>query len=439
MSLLKSSLWGQFNSILVVDDDNVLLSFLKDILEEEGFDVTTFSNAKEALRTLEANVFSVAIIDINMPGLSGLEVLKELKNNKSQTKVIINTGTKSLEMAKQALNHGAFAYVEKFEDPETLLNFVLMALKEQLYESAKELKQEEQFQKIDEREYNHLSEVLIENSREGIVLIKDGHCIFSNPAVSAIFDMERRNFSEKPVDQLLPLQVFFPDRYSNKYEGKISTAKGTQRFLTVTRKYVTFRGEACSLLAIKDNTEMMNLQAEEHAGLWAGYVQRWTEYEKLLVERFSKFFPGSGNIQDKAKKESFHQILEMQLREIHPVDLREIIQTETAEFGNNLKLSLGKWQDISVKVDSYLVTLMVSHLCRDILRQACPARLKTNLQLLTDKAVRWVMDFSPLENPLPDISHAMLVFKKVCLFHGFKHQNFFNNRCFSLTVEIENI
>jgi two-component system, cell cycle response regulator len=103
--------------ILVVDDDKSLRTVMAEVLAEEGCQVTTVASAEEALEMFVQAPFEVAIVDMRLPGISGLELLKEIKENYSETQVIIVTSYASLESAVEALRAGAYDYLAKpFED-----------------------------------------------------------------------------------------------------------------------------------------------------------------------------------------------------------------------------------------------------------------------------------------------------------------------------------
>ncbi len=81
-----------FPSVLVVDDEPSILQSLKGLLTDEGFAVFTAANGYEALKTMEAESPDIVLLDIWMPGIDGIETLKEIKENHPNVPVIIITG-----------------------------------------------------------------------------------------------------------------------------------------------------------------------------------------------------------------------------------------------------------------------------------------------------------------------------------------------------------
>jgi DNA-binding NtrC family response regulator len=101
------------NTILVVDDEKSLRRVAQVELEQRGYAVTTAASAEEALALLRANGFGLIITDLRMPGLSGLELLKEIGRLSPESKVIILTAFGTVETAVEAMQNGAYHYVTK--------------------------------------------------------------------------------------------------------------------------------------------------------------------------------------------------------------------------------------------------------------------------------------------------------------------------------------
>ncbi|WP_246803872.1 sigma-54-dependent transcriptional regulator [Desulfosarcina cetonica] len=102
-----------FPSILVVDDEPSIVQSLSGLLSDEGFDVITASNGYEALKTIDAELPDLVLLDIWMPGIDGIETLKEIKKNHSALPVIIITGHGNVETAVKATKLGAYDLIEK--------------------------------------------------------------------------------------------------------------------------------------------------------------------------------------------------------------------------------------------------------------------------------------------------------------------------------------
>jgi two-component system nitrogen regulation response regulator NtrX len=102
-----------FPTILVVDDEPFIVKSLSGLLTDEGFEVSTASNGYEALQKIEAEAPDLVLLDIWMPGIDGIETLKEIKKTNSHIQVIMITGHGTIETAVQATKEGAFDFIEK--------------------------------------------------------------------------------------------------------------------------------------------------------------------------------------------------------------------------------------------------------------------------------------------------------------------------------------
>lgn len=114
--------------ILIVDDDENIRKTMKAILEDEGYIVDWAANGKEAIKKTNEKTYNLALLDIRLPDMEGVDLLKLLKDNVPRTRKIMVTGYPSMQSAINALNKSADAYLVKPVDVEKLLNTV----KEQL-------------------------------------------------------------------------------------------------------------------------------------------------------------------------------------------------------------------------------------------------------------------------------------------------------------------
>ena len=114
--------------ILVVDDDEAILQSCRTILEDAGYDIETASGGDAALALLRHKSFDVALVDLKMPGKSGLEVLAEITVADPDLVVMIFTAFGSIESAVEAVRKGAFNYLTKPFTSEQLTTAVAKAL-----------------------------------------------------------------------------------------------------------------------------------------------------------------------------------------------------------------------------------------------------------------------------------------------------------------------
>lgn len=102
-----------FPSILIADDEASILKSLSGILSDEGFETITVSNGYEALKILESESPDLVLLDIWMPGIDGIDTLREIKKNYPATPVVMITGHGTIETAVNATKIGAFDFIEK--------------------------------------------------------------------------------------------------------------------------------------------------------------------------------------------------------------------------------------------------------------------------------------------------------------------------------------
>jgi two-component system nitrogen regulation response regulator NtrX len=114
--------------ILVVDDEEEILRSLRGMLEDEGFGVLTESTAEAGIRSLKQNNVNLAIVDVFLPGMSGLEFLKTIRPEFPGLPTIVMTGQGSYEAAFTALKLGAYDFFEKPLSPERLIVSIKNAL-----------------------------------------------------------------------------------------------------------------------------------------------------------------------------------------------------------------------------------------------------------------------------------------------------------------------
>ena len=114
--------------ILIVDDELVVRDSLAKWFTSEGYYARPAASGREALEALQAGDWEVALIDIKMPGMDGMELQLRLKEADPDLAVIVMTGYASVETAVQALKRGAYDYITKPVDPDELSHLVRNAI-----------------------------------------------------------------------------------------------------------------------------------------------------------------------------------------------------------------------------------------------------------------------------------------------------------------------
>jgi len=129
--------------ILVVDDEDIVIKSCMRILDGDDFQIEVARDGREALRKVEDNLYDIMILDIIMPNLGGLEVLRRVKEAYPNIDVVMITGLAQIDTAVQAMKLGAFDYISKPFEPDELKLVVQRALeRRQLLQENLKLKSE---------------------------------------------------------------------------------------------------------------------------------------------------------------------------------------------------------------------------------------------------------------------------------------------------------
>src|SRR5687768_15702096 len=99
--------------VLVVDDEEAVRTYLADLLSAEGYQVRTASSGVQALEMLSSNAFDVALLDVMMPDMSGLDVIRRYRAANGTTPVVVLSALSGADDAVRALRMGATDYLTK--------------------------------------------------------------------------------------------------------------------------------------------------------------------------------------------------------------------------------------------------------------------------------------------------------------------------------------
>ena len=115
--------------ILIIDDEDIVLQSCKRILRSENYDIDTVYSGEEGLSKIEDKKYDLVVTDLMMPGMSGIDVLRTVKERKLDLKVVIFTGFATAETAREALKMGAFDYIPKPFTPDEFRDVIHNAIK----------------------------------------------------------------------------------------------------------------------------------------------------------------------------------------------------------------------------------------------------------------------------------------------------------------------
>jgi FixJ family two-component response regulator len=119
---------SQSGEIFIVDDDPLIVNALTAVLSREGYQVSGFGEGKSFLAAAKARTPTCVILDVQMPGQSGLDILKELNAQHYPAPIFIISGVGDIPMAVEAIKNGALDFIEKPLDAATVVTRVREAV-----------------------------------------------------------------------------------------------------------------------------------------------------------------------------------------------------------------------------------------------------------------------------------------------------------------------
>ena len=115
--------------ILAIDDDQAVLNYLNIMLLQTGsYEVATLANSSKAYHELKSNDYDLLLLDMDMPEVNGLDILKYIKEKNIDIEIIVLTGVEDVELAVSAMKLGAFDYLTKPVDNDQLLKIITTVL-----------------------------------------------------------------------------------------------------------------------------------------------------------------------------------------------------------------------------------------------------------------------------------------------------------------------
>lgn len=110
--------------VLIVDDQYGIRALLKEILQTAGYRTCEAANGVQALSMVENEDPDLALLDMKIPGMSGLEILKHIREKSNDLKVVIMTAYGEIEMIEEAERNGALTHFSKPFDIDDILDFI---------------------------------------------------------------------------------------------------------------------------------------------------------------------------------------------------------------------------------------------------------------------------------------------------------------------------
>ncbi|MCB0751218.1 MAG: response regulator, partial [Ignavibacteriae bacterium] len=197
-----------YPKILIVEDEKGLRLGTEKLLIRKGYSVSTAENGKIGIEKSLASDFDLALIDLKMPDIDGLEVLREIKTKKPSTVCFIVTAYASYETAIEATRLGAFNYILKPFTPDDLIHEIEKGYKQRkLLLEADELRKEREKNLLEIAHEKSRLNTIIESISSGVLLInKEGKLVYFNRACLNKLHFEKLQIEDYILDKL-PHQI----------------------------------------------------------------------------------------------------------------------------------------------------------------------------------------------------------------------------------------
>ena len=257
--------------VLIVDDEKGLRVGAQRLLTGEGYEVTTAENGTDAVRLGTEAEYDLAVIDLKMPDLDGLEVLQQIKEKFPNTVCFIATAFASYETAVEATRLGAHSYIPKPFSPEELLSNLKDGYQRRLVNLEAEKWKKEREESLLEVAFEKTRMNIIVNSiADGVLVVnKDGLAVLHNPAALRFLELQRIAVEEYILDKLRPeiLEMFkkFIDEENNEHKSytvQIELKPNREFFIEATASAVRHPGNnlAGVVIVFKDITELKKIE-----------------------------------------------------------------------------------------------------------------------------------------------------------------------------------
>lgn len=257
--------------VLIVDDEKGLRTGVQRLLEMEGYEVDVAENGTEGIKLGTSKDYDLAVIDLKMPDIEGIEVLKNIKQKFPNTVCFIATAYASYDTAIEATKLGAQSYIPKPFTPEELISELKNG-----YQKRQLLLEEEKWKR--ERE-ERLLEVAFEKTRlntiinsitDGVLVVnKEGLAVLFNPAVFRFLELDEIKVEEYILDKIRPEFLELINKFllsdskeKRSYTIQLELKANREFFIEATASPVFHPGDnlAGVVIVFKDITELKRIE-----------------------------------------------------------------------------------------------------------------------------------------------------------------------------------
>ncbi len=285
-------------NILVADDQQEVCDLIKQMLEIEGYTIFQACNGKEALAVVKNSPVDVAILDIKMPVMDGIEALKKIKQMDTSIEVLITTGYADFKTLKQTVDdYGAFDYLSKPFNRDELIHVVHNAflkrgfnlqkdrtdLKGRIAQLEKDFIKKNRELRETQIKYRNIIE---ENADSIIIVTKDGIVHFVNSAGEALFDKKR--------ERLIGESFGFPLMSGETTEIEIISKGGNVQTVEARLSETEWEGKIAYLASLRDIThrKQMEEQLQQSLSSIRKSMEGTIQVVSMIVEKRDPYTAG---------------------------------------------------------------------------------------------------------------------------------------------------
>jgi PAS domain S-box-containing protein len=237
------------HSVLIIDDEVQLCNSLDVLLHAEGYHVDIVHSGEQAFRFLQQQVYSVALVDINLPDISGNQIAARITNEHPETVVIILTGNASIDSAVESLRLGVYDYLRKPCSPRRLIRTIARSiqhqqLKQDLHNSEKRFRQ------------------LAQATWEGIIIYERGELLQTNSQLCTMFGYQENELLGKQMfdvllqrDSIQAINLPSEPGIIGPFAARGVKKDGTTFPVEIRGKHIDYQGRQVQVAAIRDITD----------------------------------------------------------------------------------------------------------------------------------------------------------------------------------------
>jgi len=252
-------------SILVVDDEEQIRTIVSRRLQEDGYTCVQAPNGSAALNTVSTQTFDVVLLDIKMPGPSGIEVLPQIIAQSPETCVIMATAIVDTQTAIEAMKLGAYDYITKpfdLDDLGMIIEKALLRKRSSCDHGSDRVREVEEALQESEDKYREV----VERASDGIAIVQDLIIKYANPRSSAIIGYSPQELIDTPMpnyihpNELQKILKKYKRRLAGEnpdsiYETKLIHKNGDIIDVEMNAGLIHYEGRPADLVIVRDISE----------------------------------------------------------------------------------------------------------------------------------------------------------------------------------------